>query len=297
MTATTKPRKSAPKRPGASSTTAYQRPLQVYVHGGNEGATLEERIDAIRACIYEADEKLDSVRSAVDAGSAAEVLLELITGRLSTDAWKPLLRNEDEEHLPVTKEDAAAAYEGFFPLLAALEGVLALSTDSIIYSTVAEMFNLLDWAQTECDSAALGALLPEAQVESDSTTAAPAAPVVAPAAEVDTLSDAFSDFDIAVAIVEFLAHEHQKSPIVWAARRLMDLCHSPFLEAVERDDHLLQQQVSTDLSIIVGLLEAAVPGLEGRDELAMRAAWTFADKSKGQLDECISAVERAEARA
>ncbi len=165
--AATKPRaKAAPVAP------AYTRPVQTFFP--EVGKTAEERLAALRATLQAADEKLEAAYDAAERGSAVDTLLDLIAHDLMCSVMSPLMRDADEADIPVTKGSIEVAHQTLFPVLAALEGAMALSVGTVLSTTLAEAFNLLNWAQDECDSAALGALMPAA-VEPDSTPTTPEA--------------------------------------------------------------------------------------------------------------------------
>lgn len=163
MTAATliRPRTAAVRK--QPSPPVYERPRQEYVP--NDGASVSERIDTLRATLHMADEKLEAAYDAADPGTAVDTLLNLVAHDLVCKAMHPVLRNEDEATILVTKADLAVAYEALFPVLAVLEGAMALSIGTVLSATLVEAFQLLNWAQEECDSAALGALLPPAVAE------------------------------------------------------------------------------------------------------------------------------------
>jgi len=155
----TKPRKSAPKSSDGSARAVYKRPEQVYSPA--KGETADERLATLCATLRAADEKIEAAYDATERGTVVDTLLHLIAHTLMCTALHPVLRGEDEPAIPVTRVDLAETYEALFPVLAALEGAMALSIGTVISSTLADAYSLLDWAQTECDFCALGKLLPD----------------------------------------------------------------------------------------------------------------------------------------
>lgn len=152
---------------------SYARPVQTF--SPVIGKTAEERLNILRATLHTADHTLEAAYDAAEPGSAVDVLLDLIAHDLMCSVMSPLMRDADEADIPVTKGSIEVAHQTLFPVLAALEGAMALATGTVLSATLAEAFNLLNWAQDECDSVALGALMPAAQMESDSTPTTPKA--------------------------------------------------------------------------------------------------------------------------
>lgn len=124
--------------------------------------SMDARLQSLRVALWTADEKLEAAYDAAERGTAIDGLLRLIAHDLLCSASRPMLRNEDEAAIPVTKVDAAETYKALFPVLAALQGAIALATGTVLAATLTDALDLLNWAQEECDAVALGALLPVA---------------------------------------------------------------------------------------------------------------------------------------
>lgn len=150
---------SAPRqrKPGLAAPLVYKRPEQTYF--AVVGGTAEERLATLRATLREAEEKIEAAYDAVERGTAVDTLLHLIGHDLLCDAMRPEIMGADGAPSP-NRADLDEAYTALFPVLASLEGAMALSMGTVINSTLVDAYNLLDWAQNECDSAALGKLLP-----------------------------------------------------------------------------------------------------------------------------------------
>lgn len=153
-------RKPRARKDATPAPLVYKRPSQK--HEQKTAATQEQRLANLQAAFAQADEKLEMAYDAAERGSPADVLLDHIAHDLLCDAMHPVLRNEDEADLGVSIGDAEKAREALFKVLAALEGVMALSLGSVIYATLADAFILLDWAQDELEDLSLHRLLPDA---------------------------------------------------------------------------------------------------------------------------------------
>jgi hypothetical protein len=151
---------SAPRqrKPRLAAPLIYKRPEQTYF--AVVGGTAEERLATLRATLREAEEKIETAYDAVERGTAVDTLLHLIGHDLLCDAMRPEVMGADGAPSP-NRADLDEAYMALFPVLASLEGAMALSMGTVINSTLVDAYSLLDWAQNECDGAALGKLLPE----------------------------------------------------------------------------------------------------------------------------------------
>ena len=130
---------------------------------------LQSRLDSIFAGLKTGQEKLQLAHQSVgmtDPGEAPEILLRTITEDMLPAALAPIYRQ------PLTRADVAAAYTAMFPSLAAIEGVIALSRDQVIESTLREALALLDEANSMMDLAGTPGL-PESAEPADR----PAAPL------------------------------------------------------------------------------------------------------------------------
>ena len=159
--AATKPRVARMPKVSAPAPAAYKRLARSPYHPATD-KTAAERLEILQDVLRTADQKIDAVYDVVERGTPADGLLYMISTDLMHTALYPMLRNEDEAAIPVTRADIDVCHEALFPVLAALEGVMALSVGTVISATLAEVWQMLDWANDETDSAALGALLPEA---------------------------------------------------------------------------------------------------------------------------------------
>lgn len=115
----------------------------------------------------------------------------------------------------------------------------------------------------------------------------------------EPLEEALAHFAHALAIVKLLNHESQDSILVPAAYNLMLHDYDAFMEAFGCGADALNN-VSADLSVVLGLLAAAAHDLAGDDgeDSCMWGAHELADMCKSKLDEHIAHVEfpnRAEA--
>lgn len=132
-----------------SGQAVYKRPQHDYSH--DHSASLAERLDTLGAAFTEADEKLECAYDHAEPGSAAEVLLEHVAHGLLVDATPDSLKALSAERTSKPTDALAHAHAELFTVLAALEGVMALSMGTIIHATLAEAFRLLEWAQEECE--------------------------------------------------------------------------------------------------------------------------------------------------
>ncbi|MFZ3120051.1 MAG: hypothetical protein WA159_17255 [Variovorax sp.] len=295
--AATKPRaKAAPVAP------AYTRPVQTFFP--EVGKTAEERLAALRATLQAADEKLEAAYDAAERGSAVDTLLDLIAHDLLCTALHPVLRNEDEAAYPVTKSDLAATYEALFPVLAALEGAMALAVGTVLSATLAEVFNLLDWAQTECDSAALGALLPGEAAADARAVKAPALdamPSIIEGLQAATAVDAIDDkprgeFD-EDQMHEVIAITKEAAAIMQARSKTADCDHLfAALWAAERAIDTLDDGIdakciracengSAPLGVACSVLNITLAHF---DDQALHGAWRLLELAKDQLDVAVN---------
>lgn len=268
----TKPRKSAPKLPGVSAPATYKRPESTYRPA--IGKTAAERLEVLRAAFHAADAKIEAAYDAVETGTAVETLLDHINHELSMSVMSPILRNEDEANLPVTKADAEASYNAAFGMLAALEGAMALSIDDVIYPTLVEAFQLLDWAQTECDSCALGALLPALSTEQSTGRTR--------TGELDS-GERIAE---AVAVLHAAAHEHGRAE-VWGVHTLAKLIEST-LDSANPEDADDLQDVSNLLEQVLAVIDK-VNG-DALDCMLLHAGASLLTTAKQLVDDKCEAV-------
>lgn len=104
-------------------------------------------LEALHACLLQGREKTALAYDAAERGTAVDTLLQHVEEVLLPDALAPIYRKD------LNRVGLHAVYEGLFVPLAALEGAIALSTDSVLEHTLREAHVLLDWAQTQMDSA------------------------------------------------------------------------------------------------------------------------------------------------
>lgn len=264
----------------------YVRPVHKYVRP-KPGTPVSERIETLRAALYEADEKIEGAYDSAECGSASELLLDHIAHDLLCDAVRPILRNEDEAHISFTNGDADTARGALFTVLAALEGAMALSLGSMICSTLAEAFLLLDWAQDELEDLALHRLLPEV---TDGAQAANAGLERLALDDRDQLlDDASAHYGHALAVVRSCCRDTQLCGLVWAAKNLMEHEDRCLIDALRSEDLSDIETASAAISVIVDLLSAAAHATEDSDDALMWAAHTLAGLAHARLEVYIEA--------
>ncbi|MGJ7484309.1 hypothetical protein ACSFA2_03570 [Variovorax sp. LT2P21] len=284
----TKPRKSAPKPAGVPAA-AYRRPDQVY--SPLRGETADERLATLRATLQTADEKLEMAYDAAERGTPVDVLLDLINHDLLCRAAHPAIMGVEGEPYP-DRAHLERTQLALFPVLAALEGAMALAVGTVLSATLAEAFNLLDWAQEEADSAALGALLPE--VAEPGSAPAASTPATTDVSEPDCSEDADTaqmHFGHALALIENLADDQQKSVLVFAARNLLRFMDGLLWDDIQsrNTDHL--NDCSAQFDVIIGVLAAAAQEVEHPDDACVWGISTLVELSKKALDDHIEKVE------
>ncbi|SES75073.1 hypothetical protein [Variovorax sp. OV084] len=120
-------------------------------------SALQTRLDAIFSNLKLGQEKLQLAHQSVemtDPGEAAEILLRTVIEDMLPAALAPMHCE------PLARADVDAAYTGMFPALAAIEGVIALSTGQVIETTLREAFAHLDAANAWMDFTDMGDVLP-----------------------------------------------------------------------------------------------------------------------------------------
>lgn len=257
--------------PAPAEPAAYKRPEATY--SAPIGLTVKERVANLEDTFHKAIRQFELAQDAVEKGTALDILLRLIANDLLVKAMSPIVRADpDDASTPVTKEDAADAYEALFPLLAALEGATVLALGTPVQATLTDAFRMLDWAQEECDSTALGALLPT-QTPDD---------------------EAYVRFTEALGVIETAAlalqGEPERSALVYAARALMRHELEPLFKAVtEEPNEEALSDASTAISVIVDLIDAAATVI---DDQCLWGALTLAQLSHDEVDNCIGRVMR-----
>lgn len=120
-------------------------------------SALQTRLGAIFSNLKLGQEKLQLAHQSVemtDPGEAAEVLLRTVIEDMLPASIAPMHRE------PLARADVDASYTGMFPALAAMEGVIALSTGLVIEATLREAFAHLDAANAWMDFTDMGDVLP-----------------------------------------------------------------------------------------------------------------------------------------
>lgn len=277
-TVATKPRKSAPKLPATSTPAGHKRPEA----SSPVGLSVRERVANLADTLHKADNLLESAYDAAERGSTVDTLLDLIAHDLLVDAMGPIVRADyDDASTPVTKGDAAVAYKALFPVLAALEGAMALATGTALYSALADVFKLLDWAQEECDAAALGKLLPE--VGEEASLASPGQDAARPNAGE---SDPRTRIAEAVAVLLAAAHEHGRGE-VWGVHSLVKLVERT-LDSANSEDADDLQEVSNLLEQLLAVIEKVND--EALDCMLLHAGASLLTTAKELVDHKCEAV-------
>ena len=237
------------------------------------------RLAALRATLHTADEKIEAAYDAAERGTPVDVLLHLIAHDLLCTALRPVLRNEDEASVPVTKSDLDAAHDALFPVLAALEGAMALAAGTVLSTMLEEAFKLLNWAQEESDAAALGALLPALPPPP------PKPPTVATAEVVtDHMHSPACLVTEGVAVIRCAAME-LNSPMVWGLHSLSKVVSAAADKAwddVSPPDEELLNDVSAQLDELLSLFEAV--NNDGLDCMLLYAAESLLNAAKMMID-------------
>jgi len=115
---------------------------------------LQSRLTKLVETMKEADRKIEMAYDAAEVGESVHTLLDCIGHDMLTGDALAIYKDAP------TKADAEATYNALFAPLAALDGAIALSRGSVIEHTLREAWQLLDWAQTECDPTDIGRHLP-----------------------------------------------------------------------------------------------------------------------------------------
>lgn len=110
--------------------------------------------------------------------------------------------------------------------------------------------------------------------------------------KMEPLEEALAHYAHALAVVKLLGHDQQRSDLVPAAYNLMLHDYDAFMESFGCGVDALND-VSADLSVVLGLLAAAAHDLAGDndEDSCMWGAHELAEMSKRKLDECIAAIE------
>ncbi|MBC7601421.1 MAG: hypothetical protein H7255_02020 [Ramlibacter sp.] len=117
---------------------------------------LDVRLEDLRNKLRAADQIIEDAYDACPQATALDHLLDWINHSAMYEATRPMKKNETP-----SKADADSTYQAMFAPLAALEGAIALAAGGLLEAPLREAFRLLDAAHDECDSAALGAVLPD----------------------------------------------------------------------------------------------------------------------------------------
>lgn len=109
------------------------------------------RFAVLRQVFAEADEGLEAAYDLAEPDSAVEVLLDHAAHNLLVDVMCPGLYRTDGAQSSPTIGDLANAHTSLVTVLAALEGVMALSIGSPFSTRLENAFQLLEWACGECE--------------------------------------------------------------------------------------------------------------------------------------------------
>lgn len=263
--------------PAVATAPVYSRPVNPYVV--NDKDALPDRIETLRASFYSAEEKMEAAYDASEHGTAADRLLEFIAHDLLVELMHPLMRPEDEkgdfcDRLPLHSE-AEAAHERLFVVLAALEGVLCLSLGKVIYSTLVEVFEHLDWAQEELEDLVLHRLLPEVEKKSSPCEAAS-----------NIMWDALGILESSTSILSGRLADLDRGA-GYGARTLMRVAHDRITLALAEQTTDHQNEASVAFHEAVEVLAVFA---EKVDDSATWGALTLLELAKEKLDSSIGTL-------
>lgn len=257
-----------------SAALVYRRPEQVY--GPDTEATPNRRLATLHAALAEADEKLEMAYDAAERGSPAAVLLNHVAHNLLCDALGPVSEL-------MTKDGAEKAREELFTVLAALEGVRALSLGSVNHATLSEAYGLLDWAQDELEDLALHGPLPgagagagAAAVEADES-----APLDKRAS--DIMWDALGILESSISVLSGRLADLDRGA-GYGARTLMRLANTSLELAIDEQTTDHQNEASVAFHEAVEVLAVFA---ETVDDSATWGALTLLELAKEKLDSSI----------
>jgi hypothetical protein len=257
----------------APAPSTYKRPEQAYRPA--VAGTTEERISALRAAFQAADEKIEAAYDAAERGSPADVLLDHVAHNLLCDALGPVSEL-------ITKDSAEKARGELFTVLAALEGVMALSLGSLIHATLSEAFGLLDWAQDELEDLALHGHLPSAgaaAVDADES-----APLGKTASDVMWGALGVLESSISVLSGRLADLDHGAG---YGARTLMRIAHERIGLAIDGKTTELQEEASLAFHEAIEVLAAFADEV---DDSATWGALTLLELAKEKLDPSIGTL-------
>ncbi|MCR8961185.1 hypothetical protein M0765_026680 [Variovorax sp. S2] len=256
-----------------------RKPNATYVAA--TGDDWKARLATLQAACTEADEKLEMAYDAAERGEPVDTLLDHINHALLPDAVRPMFLGQP------TKADAAATYDALFAPLACLEGALALAAGTVIHGTLKEAFDLLDWAQTECDGAALGKLLP-AQAEQDDRQHSERETAPSHSFEANGIEDgAYLIANEAIAIIRARAEE-VGSDLVYGAIYVAERAKDILGEGIHARDVQMCEDASAPLAVAIAVLEA---GVHAHDDVALHGALRLLELAKTSLDDAIAEVQ------
>jgi len=256
----------------------YVRPVHHYI-ASSADTPVAQRIETLRASLYEADEKIEQAYDAAERGSPVDLLLDHIGHELLADAVRPILQREED----LTDAKADAARSALFTVLAALEGAMALSLGTVLSANLAEAFNLLDWATDELEDLELHRLLPEA--------ASAAVPITTSASKLGArdqlLDDASAHFGHAAAVIEVCCNDSQKCTLVWAADSLITHETAALDQALRTEDIDSLQDATVALQNIRAVLAAAAHACDAGDQKLVWAAHSLVELANSKVEQFV----------
>lgn len=256
-----------------------RKPNATYVAA--TGDDWKARLATLQAACTEADEKLEMAYDVAERGEPIDPLLDHINHALFPDAVRPMFLEQP------TKADAAATYAALFAPLACLEGALALAAGTVIHGTLKEAFDLLDWAQTECDAAALGKLLP-AQAEHDDRQHSERETAPSHSFEANGIEDgAYLIASEAIAIIRARAEE-VGSDLVYGAIYVAERAHGILGDGIRARDMQMCEDASAPIAVAIAVLEA---GVHAHDDVALHGALRLLELAKTSLDDAIAEAQ------
>ena len=129
------------------STATIERPKKTSAAQAKPTKPTASTLASLTATLEQVRATIELAIQSAEVGSAAETLLRHVDESLLPKSTGALRAPSFD------RSDLSAVYEELFVPLAMIEGAIALSSGTVIESTLRDAFGVLDWAQTEMDDA------------------------------------------------------------------------------------------------------------------------------------------------